>query len=606
MPEFIFPSAPLYADSPFDVVISGHVKGHTYIITVKSPSNLLQWQWEESRGYFSWPPPTSGILDDLQDQLGIESSQDETQMERDVAATFGYYTPPGLYTITAEIKGDSDESLGAIHGEFSLEVPLETKEDAHVLQSSVINELKSIDRSVKAPGATRLIPPGQVATKDLALWGVIKGSTIAFNQLEEFVVGKLCPDPNNRNNKTTYEGSQEGTGSKDKEPYWDPNSYEELKEAIDQFMIREIGCEWDTEQVTDTLTQKLGKYLTFDDAQVNAYLQEYYYEKLNCKAFPYLSSIKDIKSMPDPDDSDCRGILKQRLCCPLLIELIWSYWHEESMVTQTMKAITLRFQNKKWKSGRDPLSSFNTNPLRKLNNLLWGYIQDEQNRLTVRRRAYEYDHHYGISLYGEAIRDFQPSDSRRNFIEAFHRLLYLCTVYFKELDDHTVEADGFPLKSALREVHMILAEGAHNQYGDLPWVAKREMLIEQFILSRPEVREFLGGRVMVPYKEGWMESVDTMKRLQGWSDVSVEQFAELGRRGEQLLLSIRLDDWNSEAKTGTQGGLWAQFWRDEIQDYIHSYRAVTGVDLTDQEQLDGTQPSVHLRSRLSRQKKLSR
>ena len=55
-------------------------------------------------------------------------------------------------------------------------------------------------------------------------------------------------------------------------------------------------------------------------------------------------------------------------------------------------------------------------------------------------------------------------------------------------------ADGFPLLNALKEVHLLLAEGAHNQFGDLPWTARVEMLIQQWLLARPEMREFLQGR----------------------------------------------------------------------------------------------------------------
>ena len=61
--------------------------------------------------------------------------------------------------------------------------------------------------------------------------------------------------------------------------------------------------------------------------------------------------------------------------------------------------------------------------------------------------------------------------------------------------------------NALKDLHLILAEGAHNQYGDLPWTARVEMLIEQWLLARPEMREFLGGRAMVPIPSaGWGRS----------------------------------------------------------------------------------------------------
>ncbi len=39
--------------------------------------------------------------------------------------------------------------------------------------------------------------------------------------------------------------------------------------------------------------------------------------------------------------------------------------------------------------------------LRPLSNLIWGYIQDTEanHLLTTRRRAFEYDHQYGLSLF---------------------------------------------------------------------------------------------------------------------------------------------------------------------------------------------------------------
>ena len=118
------------------------------------------------------------------------------------------------------------------------------------------------------------------------------------------------------------------------------------------------------------------------------------------------------------------------------------------------------------------------------NNLLWGYVQDEQNRLTVNRRGAEYDQEYGIMLRGKAIQPIRPADSRSKFLEGFHNLLHLCAVFYKEDNDTTVIADGFPLLNALKEVHLLLAQGAHNQFGDLPWTARVEMLMQQWHAAR--------------------------------------------------------------------------------------------------------------------------
>jgi hypothetical protein len=300
------------------------------------------------------------------------------------------------------------------------------------------------------------------------------------------------------------------------------------------------------------------------------------------------------------------GLSSAQLFRPLLLELIWSYWHEEGMLVQSMNAISRRFQNRRGtEGGPDPLARLELDPLRTVNNLVWGYVQDEWNLLTVQRRAYEYQHAYGISLLGKAIPGFDPADSRPRFLTAFHDLLLTCSTFYKADDDTTVIADAFPLLNALKDVHPILSEGAHNQFGDMAWTARAEMLVHQWILGRPEFRDFLGGRTMVSYREPWMGTVDTMKQVQGWGESSVTHFRDLAVIGEQLLLSIRYGNW-SVVNDSASAQNWARFWRQEVKSYMHSYRAVTGVDLGGQAQeridvsRDGRylQPAVHLRKRL--------
>jgi len=134
--------------------------------------------------------------------------------------------------------------------------------------------------------------------------------------------------------------------------------------------------------------------------------------------------------------------------------------------------------------------------------------------------------------------------------------------------------------NALRELHFVLAEGMHNQFGDLPSQARIEMLIQQYLLARPEIREFLRGRVMVPYPEPWMDCVDTMKTLQGWSDVPVMYFNELGVTAEQLLLSVRFADWSTQSSSSTDSAAnWARRFRSVIQRYTYAYRMATNIDL---------------------------
>lgn len=319
---------------------------------------------------------------------------------------------------------------------------------------------------------------------------------------------------------------------------------------------------------------------------------------------PYLALVRarlpELQLQPFGNGLQCYGILQRKLTNPCLMELIWSYWMEEGMLVQALNVISRRFQNLRGAGERDPLQRLDLDPLRSLNGLFWGYVQDEQHRLSVVRRAYEYSHEYGLSLEGRAVRGLRPSDSRSKFLEAFHNLLYLCSIFYKEDDDTTVVADGFPILNALKEIHFILAAGASNQFGDLPATARQEMLMQQWLLARPEMRDFLGGKIMVPYPEDWMDRVDTIKGMSGWTDVSIIYFRDLALYGEQIVLSIRYGAW-SITNNPARAANWARYWRPEIQAYIHAYRAATGVDLT-LEPVNSTLPSVLLLKRLATQR----
>ena len=385
-------------------------------------------------------------------------------------------------------------------------------------------------------------------------------------------------------------------------------AYDLLKAATEAYLLMECagypGPNGDLEGYDDTVLSRENTKAQLLDVFNNRYL-------VNKTILPYIDTVIDsyidIKEARDVAVSFCKVSPLERFqpCC---VELIWNYWHEEGMLVQAINAISLRFQNKRAGNGRDPLANLELEPLRPISNLFWGYIQDEANRLTIVRRAYEYAHEYGLSLFGKAVPAINPADVRSKFLEAFHNLLHIVSVYYKDQSNRFVVPDAFPLLNALKEVHLILAEGAHNQFGDLPWTARVEMLIQKWLLSRPEMERFLGGRFMVPYPEKWMGIVDTMKTLQGWTDTSVRYFRDLGVYGEQLLLSIRYGNW-SDINSTLSAENWATIWRDAVQGYVHSYRAVTGVDLsmsTNAVRLSAdsyTQPSVLLNNRLSAQRR---
>ncbi len=459
------------------------------------------------------------------------------------------------------------------------------------------------------------------ATSDRALWVGIRTRTraIGFDSYADFIKRVLSdPLPMKIGSEEQVRDTESGLRDRrfNERLLFGVDAYQLLKAATEAFLILRCGALLDGPVDTAAYQQvseegRLGETgLTLE--QVRLRLGEYM--SMSNKNLPYIDRILGRLSAADfardeaQDQEDFGWVftdatLRARTYDPCLIELIWSYWHEEGMLVQAINAVSLRFQNKR-PSERNPLTQLELNPLRPLSNLLWGYIQDEPFRLTVARRAYEYSHHYGLSLVGKAVPAMRPADNRSKFLEAFHSLLRQVAIFYKADADTTVIADGFPIMNSLKEVHMLLAEGAHNQFGDLPWTARAEMLIQEWLLSRREMQEFLRGRAMVPYREPWMGQVDTLRRLLGWGDTPVTHFRDLGVYGEQILLSIRYGDW-IDVDDQDQAKNWARYWRPEIQSYIHAYRAATGVDLgagePAQQQVDTTLPSVLLQRRLAQQ-----
>jgi hypothetical protein len=456
------------------------------------------------------------------------------------------------------------------------------------------------------------------------LWDVIKERTeaIGFDNYRKCIDGVLCGEydspatvcatPYEGNNCVTVEPPQRKRFS-----VHGPDAYLLLKAATECFLMQECG------RLHEGLQSLLASYCDntsdgFDETVCNEIRQSYFTGLCGETGLtlPYFETIREkLAELPlksglalgtDPVHG-CYGILKSRVCCPLFIELIWSYWHEEGMLVQTMNAISMRFQNIRNAALANPLAHLTIDPLRPLNNLLWGFVQDERVRLSLVRRAYEYDHEYGLTLVGKAVPKLQSVDGRLKFLETFHNVLHEATLYYQDANNNTITADGFPLLNALKDAHMVLAQGAHNQFGDLPWTARVEMMIMQWLLARPEFREFLGGRIMVPYTEAWMDRVDTMKSLQGWTDTSVNTFNFLAIYGEQILISIRYTEW-SRINDADVAGAWALFWRPQIQGYIHYYRTVTGVDLAaevvnvQQAAERSTPPALYLRKRLAEQR----
>ena len=476
--------------------------------------------------------------------------------------------------------------------------------------SSLVNETR-VDGSEFCPpeqnNITVTLQRAAVSpTDDLALWVVIRKSTeaISFKNYAAFIDNALFgTDDDAAPRQKSLRGKERKADliQRRRLPLNDSNAYQFLKAATEAFLVVNGGVDTSAEDFDFDDDDARELNLSLGGACYSPEDLEKWWDRYRGMTngdqndlLPYLALIQDrlgdyasrrfLKKIGTEIDEDARSrymnILGRKLRSPFFFELIWSYWQESGMLVQTVSAIARRFQNiRNPREGRDPLADLEIGGLFPLSNLLWGYVQDEPHRLSVARRVYEYDHHYGLTLHGQAVPRLRSADSRSSFIEAFHNLLHLCANFFRQDDDTTVNADAFPLLNALQEVHLILSQGAHNQFGDLPSTARQEMLFQQWMLSQPELGEFLPSRSALAYPEPWMGRVDAMRALQGWGTTSVVNFHNLATFGEQILIGIRYGAWG-EVSRPAQAANWARIWRAEIQGYTHAYRSVSGVDLT--------------------------
>lgn len=519
-------------------------------------------------------------------------------------------------TASVELRGEGSEQPSTITSEPYLLPPSEVQSPALPVR---------LTRAANAP------------TRDLILWTAIRYSTarISYANYSRFLDYVLCGDdeqqPSDRlgtdalftvgaeefeRQRALREQFRGRDGRSSGRFLAGTEAYRKLAEATDCFLRTHCGVlppPEDFAAIESDLLSRIGTDL-FSASGAHSLKQawaSYAVHRHRGFLLPYFEIVRErLRDMGVPqrhrdDAGNCGGLIQERLEHPCFIELIWSYWQEEGMLVQTFNAVTNRFQNRRSGRGeRDPLVNLEIDPLRPLNNLLWGYVQEDYRHLTVPRRAREYEHQYGLGLEGKAVGHLRVADRRSKFLEAFHNFLHRCLRFYQQDDDTTVIADGFPILNAIKEVHYLLAQAAHNQFGDMPSAARQEMLIQQWLLARPEMREFLGARNMVPYPEPWMDRVDNMKALQGWTDASVVHFNDLATFGEQIVLGLRYGAWSLQHDPAAAANF-ARVWRAEIQSYQCAYRAVTGIDVgAEPTSHHGTverdlPPSFHLKRRLA-------
>src|SRR5688572_24188496 len=278
------------------------------------------------------------------------------------------------------------------------------------------------------------------ATVDQPLWVTIRASTraLGFDNYIRFTDRVLCDGDDRLGSRRI--GSRETrrelrrTDRRTALPFPNVDRYRLLKAATEVFIM--INCRTDHGDFStvdlDEESARLNRNVRRGDLE--AQFRRYLVETPDGRGgeldvLPYLGLVRrklgDVpvvgRGADDDDAAVCYGILAEKLTNPCFLELIHSYWLERSGLVSTMNAINWRFQNRAPAyPGRDPLAGLDVDPLRPLNNILWGWAQDEQHRLTAVRRDNEYQHLYGLSLGGPGRR---VADARSRFMGAFHSLL---------------------------------------------------------------------------------------------------------------------------------------------------------------------------------------
>ncbi len=261
-------------------------------------------------------------------------------------------------------------------------------------------------------------------TANQALWVTIRNRSkaIGFTQYSNFLDLVLCQGENPTKmdeDANVRKNTRLNSLLKLPKAFHGVDAYELLKTATEIFLLLECGVQIDPELHDEAEEEaRLRNWPVLDHDTAKKKLNTY----LGTGRLPYIERILDtvFQDQERINSPFCAGILNSAAENPCLLGLIWSYWHEEGGLVQTLNAISLRFQNKRGNRHRDPLAQLEIAPLRPLNNLLWGYVQEERKRLTISRRAAEYQHHYGFTLMGKAVPRLRPADNRSKFLEAFH------------------------------------------------------------------------------------------------------------------------------------------------------------------------------------------
>src|SRR5882724_11055964 len=335
--------------------------------TVKEGGGLLvELSWPLERGA---DLPTSLSASPGVILPGYSDSKTATRVIRQYVY---HATVPGRFVWTARLSGGS---FAEASGDGMIQPSV---------QSIAGNVGVTMHRTATAP------------TDDLAFWQGILNSTdrLSFNTYLRFMNMLFCGEdvsdlPDFEQQRFTRKRNLFTDELRPKRllPFTDSDAYRVVKAATEAFVMLNCGIlapPRPFDPVGDS-GYFARRDLPFPPAGLESVFDNDYLVALlggtaGAKTLPYLALIR--AKLPDiaikftpfevaPEQvSACHGILQEKLANPCLLELIWSYWHEEGMLAQTVNAITRRFQNVRGPGAQDPLANLEIDPLRPLNNLL--------------------------------------------------------------------------------------------------------------------------------------------------------------------------------------------------------------------------------------------
>ena len=464
-------------------------------------------------------------------------------------------------------------------------------------------------------------------TTDVALWEVIRESThaVSFSRYSDFidwVIGGKTPPwhlLDSQETASVQEGRQEieTIGARRSLPFPDIEPYRLLKVATEVFLMASSGVVLEDQDFSDLSVQ--------DAARTGLSSSDYgglwaaYLERVNgSQTLPYLNLIRrklqEADLIPNKQRQQTEiayGILKDKLVRPSFLELIWSYWHEQGMLVQTLNEYRRALPESPWPRAARPPCGARHRPAAAVEQPALG-LYPGRAAPSVRRPARL---RVRPPLRAHALREGRPPDPRgRQPVAIPGGVPQPPTPDGRLLQGGRRHDDqGRPVPGPQRAQRGApAAHGGAVQPVRRPAVDRPPGDADAAVAARaPGVPIVPADRVMVAYPEPWMDRVDSMKKMQGWTEVSVRHFRDLGVTGEPILLSIRFGNW-SVTIDPNQAGNWARFWRQEIQWYIESYHTVTGIDLSsdmsdvraaETAAARSQQPSVHIGRRMARQQR---